>query len=273
LNLRQNTMASNQRMGSWHAYDIAVQRDLMVAVRDRVRLATDVYFPALGNVRAPGQFPAIVERTPYHKDSARFVSHARFFAQHGYAVLIQDVRGRGNSEGEWYPFAHEASDGYDTIEWAADQPWSSGKVGTMGTSYMAAVQSAAATLNPPHLSAMFITEGPSDYYSCSMRHNGALEQRFLIYAFHMALTSKEARANPVLRAALLDARSNLRYWLKRLPLKKGASPLRLLPAYEQWVLDLQTRALRDEYWQQRGYAIRDYYAEHSDVPTVYFGSW
>jgi hypothetical protein len=106
-----------------------------------------------------------------------------------------------------------------------------------------------------------------------MRHNGALEQRFLIYAFHMAVTSKEAEADRVLRLALLDARRNLAHWLRNLPLKSGASPLRLLPNYEQWALDIQTRANYDDYWRERGYAIREYYAEHADVPTVYFGAW
>ena len=266
-------MAVKERQGSWHAYDVAVERNVMVTARDGIRLATDIYFPSLDGARASGKFPAIVERTPYDKNSPRFVGHARFFAQLGYVVVVQDVRGRGESDGEWYPFAREAPDGYDTIEWAAGQPWCTGKVGTMGTSYMAAVQSAAATLNPPHLAAMFVTEGPSDYYSCSMRHNGALEQRFLFYAFHMAVTSREARAKPALRIALMEARNNLGYWLARLPLKKGVSPMRMLPSYEQWAIDLQTRAARTEYWLQHGYAIREYYAEHSDVPTVYFGAW
>jgi putative CocE/NonD family hydrolase len=266
-------MAERHYQGSWQEFDVVVECDVMVPMRDGIRLATDIYFPALSNKPARGPFPVLVERTPYDKDGTRFVLHARFFARHGYVVLVQDVRGRGNSEGEWYPFAREAPDGYDTIEWAAVQPWSDGKVGTMGTSYMAAVQSAAATLNPPHLKAMFVTEGPSDYYSCSMRQNGALEQRFLIYAFHMAVSSKEARANPALRMALLEARNNLGAWLSKLPLKKGASPLRLLPNYEQWAIDLQTHGDYDEYWQQRGYAIHDYYAEHADVPTVYFGAW
>jgi uncharacterized protein len=266
-------MAPRERLGSWHAYDVMVERDTMMLARDGVRLATDIYCPSSSGLAANGPFPALVERTPYDKDAARFVVTARYFAQHGYVVLMQDVRGRGHSEGEWYPFAHEAPDGYDTIEWAAAQSWCNGKVGTMGTSYMAAVQSAAATLNPPHLAAMFVTEGPSDYYSSSMRHNGALEQRFLIYAFHMAVTSKEARATPALRVALLEARNNISHWLRRFPLKQGASPLRMLPAYERWALDLQSRAIRDEYWHQQGYAIRDYYQQHADVPTIYFGSW
>src|SRR5438093_5644164 len=192
-------MSAHQYQGSWQAFEVQVKRDVRVPARDGIGLATDIYFPALHNGLAPGSFPVLVERTPYDKDATRFVLHARFFARHGYVVLVQDVRGRGNSAGEWYPFAHEAPDGYDTIEWAAAQPWCDGKVGTMGTSYMAAVQSAAATLNPPHLKAMFVTEGPSDYYSCSMRQNGALEQRFLIYAFHMAVT--RLRHSQVLRGA------------------------------------------------------------------------
>lgn len=266
-------MADHAYQGSAHCHGVVVERDVMVAMRDGTRLATDIYRPAAAGSPAPGRFPALIERTPYDKLSARFVLHARFFAEHGYVVAMQDVRGRGGSEGQWYAFAGEAPDGYDTIEWAAAQPWCTGKVGTMGTSYMAATQSAAATLDPPHLAAMFVTEGPSNYYACSMRHNGALEQRFLIYAFHMAVTSREARADPALRAALLEARNNLGKWLRRLPLKRGASPLRMLPSYEQWAIDLQTHSVYDEYWRQRGYAIQEYYAEHADVPTLYFGSW
>ena len=91
----------------------------MIPVRDGARFATDIYFPSSVGLRAPGRFPALVERTPYDKDAARFVLPARFFAQHGYVVLVQDVRGRGHSEGDWYPFAHEAPDGYDTIDWPA----------------------------------------------------------------------------------------------------------------------------------------------------------
>ena len=99
-------MTSTERQGSWHAYDVAVERDTMIPARDGVLLATDIYFPSSGGRPAPGPFPALVERTPYDKDAARFVLPARYFAQHGYVVLMQDVRGRGHSEGEWYPFAH-----------------------------------------------------------------------------------------------------------------------------------------------------------------------
>jgi uncharacterized protein len=111
-------MAQREREGSAHLFEVVVERDVMVAMRDGVRLATDIYRPARGGTLASGRFPVIIERTPYDKGAPRFVMPARFFAEHGYVVLMQDVRGRGGSEGEWYAFAREAPDGYDTIEWA-----------------------------------------------------------------------------------------------------------------------------------------------------------
>src|SRR5690242_8379342 len=117
-------MAERKREGSAHSFDVHIERDVMVAMRDGVCLATDIYRPAHAGAPVPGRFPVILERTPYDKGAPRFVIPARHFAEHGYAVLMQDVRGRGGSEGEWYAFAREAPDGYDTIEWAAAQPWS-----------------------------------------------------------------------------------------------------------------------------------------------------
>ena len=186
---------------------------------------------------------------------------------------IQDVRGRFASEGEWYAFAKEAPDGYDTVEWLAAQPWCNGSVGTMGDSYGGSDQSALATLNPPHLSTMVVAVGASNYYHCSMRQNGALEQRFMIYAFRMATTSKEALANPEIKAALDKAFAEVADWVKRAPLKRGASPLRLVPTYERWALDILQHGEYDDYWKQRGYAISEYYDQHADVPTLYLGGW
>ena len=143
----------------------------------------------------------ILKRTPYKKSAAEYVTHGIYFAKRGYICAIQDVRGRFTSEGEWYPFAKEAADGYDTVEWLAAQPWSDGQVGTMGGSYCGSDQSALATLNPPHLTTMIVAVGASNYYHCSMRQNGALEQRFMLYAFRMATTSKEALADPNLNSS------------------------------------------------------------------------
>ena len=188
--------------------------------------------------------------------------------------VFQDVRGRFASEGEWYAFAKEAPDGHDTVKWVGGQEWSNGKVGTMGDSYAGSDQSALATLNPPNLSTMIIAVGASSYFHSSMRHNGALEQRFLIYAFRMAMTSKEAEADPALKAALVREYSErLLKLVRRFPIGEGATILRRLPSYEQWAIDILTRSDFDEYWKQRGYAISEYYQEHADVPTLYLGGW
>jgi uncharacterized protein len=264
-------MDHTRTAGSAIEYDVIVQRDVPVLMRDGVRLAADLYLPARGNEPAPGPFPAVMERTPYDK-TAKF-AQGRYFARRGYVAVVQDVRGRFQSEGEWYPFAREAPDGYDSVEWAAAQPWCSGHVGTMGGSYCGSDQSALATLNPPHLSAMVVAVGTSNYHTSSLRHNGALELRFMVYAFRMATTSREALADPALKAALVADYERMDEWLSRTPYRKGASALRFLPTYEQWLLDILGEGDYNDYWQQRGYAIDHYYAEHAAVPTIYLGGW
>jgi putative CocE/NonD family hydrolase len=130
--------------------DFVREQDVAVPMRDGVVLRADVWRP-----RGPGPFPALVYRTPYGKRDA--LDGYGIFAravERGYAVVAQDVRGRYASEGEFYPYRNEGRDGYDTIEWAARQPWSSGAVGTFGLSYPGAVQWLAAVENPPHLKAM-----------------------------------------------------------------------------------------------------------------------
>lgn len=126
--------------------------DARVAMRDGVELSADVYLPA-----AAGAYPAILERTPYDNANPDLVETAGFFASHGYAFVAQDVRGRGDSDGLFVPFEREAEDGYDTIEWIAEQPWCNGTVAMMGASYAAFVQWVAAREQPPHLVTMVST--------------------------------------------------------------------------------------------------------------------
>jgi putative CocE/NonD family hydrolase len=258
-------------MASSIEYDVIVQRNVPVPVRDGVLLAADLYLPAQGGQPAPGPFPVVMERTPY--DKANKYGEGRYFARRGYVAVMQDVRGRFASEGEWYPFAKEAPDGYDSVEWAAAQPWCSGRVGTMGGSYCGSDQSALATLSPPHLAAMVVAVGTSNYHTSSLRQNGALELRFMVYAFRMATTSREALADPALKSALEADFARVGEWLSRLPYKKGSSALRFLPTYEQWLLDIHSEGDYNDYWRQRGYAIDQYYTEHADVPTIYLGGW
>ena len=265
---------TNGYEGSHQQYDVAVEKNVKAAMRDGVMLAADIYFPAAGDAVADRPLPTILERTPYNKSAPGQVTKGKYFARRGYVCVIQDVRGRFESEGEWYAFAREAPDGFDTVEWIAKQPWSDGKVGTMGGSYSGSDQSALATLNPAHLSTMIIDVGASSYFHSSMRHNGALEQRFMIYAFRMACTSKEADADPALKAALIKVfTEQVPDIVRNLPLREGATILSRLPSYERWAIDILTHGEYDDYWKQRGYAISEYYEEHADVPTLYLGGW
>ena len=166
-------------------YPVSVESNVAVKMRDGVVLRADIYRP-----RQDGRFPVLLQRTPYGKRGE--ADFGRTAAADGFVVVVQDTRGRYASEGEWYPFLHESDDGYDTVEWLAAQPWADGQVGTMGGSYCGSDQSALATLNPPHLKTMIVAVGASSYYHASMRQNGALELRFMIYAFRMATTSQAA---------------------------------------------------------------------------------
>jgi putative CocE/NonD family hydrolase len=131
-------------------------------MRDGVVLRADVHRPA-----HPGSFPVLVYRTPYGRTPAGGMSTVASAVARGYAVVVQDVRGRYDSEGDFEPYRHEGRDGFDTIEWAARQPWSDGRVGTFGLSYPGAVQWLAAVEDPPHLEAMvpaMTFSSPSNFF-------------------------------------------------------------------------------------------------------------
>lgn len=124
--------------------------DVAVPMRDGVTLRADVWRPS-----GDGRYPVLVYRTPYGKHAASAAhSTAQKAVPRGYAVVMQDVRGRYASDGDYQAYQQEGKDGYDTIEWAAAQPWSNGAVGTFGLSYPGAVQWLAAIEQPPHLKAM-----------------------------------------------------------------------------------------------------------------------
>jgi uncharacterized protein len=127
-----------------------VQKNVEIEMRDGVVLRADILLPS-----SNGKFPVLVYRTPYGKDHApkEWTTFDKAVAR-GYAVVIEDVRGRYASDGEFDAYKNEGRDGYDTIEWAAAEPWSNGIVGTFGLSYPGAVQWLAAVENPPHLKAM-----------------------------------------------------------------------------------------------------------------------
>ena len=137
-------------------------------MRDSVHLDTNVFHPA-----AAGRYPAILLRTPYGK-GADLSAGYRSFLDHGYAVVIQDVRGRYYSDGVFSPLLQEGPDGSDTLDWIARQPWSNGKVGMIGGSYLGIAQWKVALLNNPHLKAIFpAVSGDDDYFDRFYSPGGA----------------------------------------------------------------------------------------------------
>ncbi len=137
--------------------EVSVERGVPVPMRDGLALATDLYRP-----RGEGRFPVILVRTPYKKEMSEL--QGRFFARRGYVYAVQDCRGRFSSPGVWEPFVNESRDGYDTIEWLAAQPWSTGRVGMIGGSYLGWVQWWAARDRPPHLTTIIPNVSPPDPY-------------------------------------------------------------------------------------------------------------
>jgi putative CocE/NonD family hydrolase len=140
-------------------YKLRADFDQRVKMRDGVELSADVYRPD-----AAGRFPVILMRDPYNKGQmSKFWSdQIKYYVRHGYVCVCQDVRGRGESDGRFTPWHQEGPDGYDSVEWCAAQPWSSGKVGMLGASYPAYAAWLAAAQTPPHLAAMVVIASPSD---------------------------------------------------------------------------------------------------------------
>jgi putative CocE/NonD family hydrolase len=130
--------------------EFVLRQNVAVPMRDGILLRADILLPS-----ATGRFPTLVYRTPYNKEDAlKDYTTFHHAVERGYAVVVEDVRGRYASAGDFAAYESEGHDGYDTIEWAARQPWSNGNVGTFGLSYPGAVQWLAAVESPPHLKAM-----------------------------------------------------------------------------------------------------------------------
>jgi len=254
----------------------AVQADLgvMVETRDGTRLATDVYRPADPDTHDPidEPRPVLLDRTPYDRTGGR-LRHGQWYASRGYVVAIQDVRGRFDSEGEFYIHRHEARDGADTVEWLADQPYCDGRVATLGTSYGAWVQNALATQDPDGLAGMFVNMGGANGRTKTFRHNGAFEQRWLSWAFTLgAGFAHESLADPGVQQVFADV--DVREVLRDGPIERGETALAELPHYEEWAFRImEDGSASEDFWRNPGVNFERYYEESADVPTVYSGGW
>ncbi|MGH9377483.1 MAG: CocE/NonD family hydrolase [Terriglobia bacterium] len=242
--------------------NVIIQQNAPVRMRDGVVLRADIYRPD-----ASGAFPVLLERTPYNK--ANEVETAYNAAGHGYIVIIQDCRGRYASEGEWYTFKHESADGYDTVEWAAKLPYSNGKVGMFGGSYVGATQMLAAIAHPPHLAGIFPTVTASNYHRNWTYQGGAFTQWFdESWAAGLAQNTLDRRV-----AQATDAMN----YAKTLPLDHfslfpapatlGMSGLEgLAPYYLDWL----RHPNYDAYWKQ--WSIEADYSRIR-VPAFHIGGW
>jgi putative CocE/NonD family hydrolase len=253
-------------------YEVHVLKDVMVPMRDGVSLCTDIYLPAIDGRPIDRAWPVLMQRTPYNKEGGNIINEATYFCQRGYAVVLQDNRGRYKSEGHFHKYTQDANDGFDCVGWVAQQPWSNGTTGTFGTSYGAHTQGAMASMNPPNLSTMVVDCGAfSNAYMSSARHNGAFELRQIAWAIAQAKVSKEAAENPVVAKYLESVTQE--EWLQRLPWRKGHSPLKWTPAYEEYILEEWSRGEYDDYWKQPGLAGELYYDQWSDIPQLHSGGW
>ena len=249
-------------------------RNIMVPMRDGVRLATDVYRPASedGDL-LPGPFPVIVDRTPYEKVPRALRNAPEYFAQRGYVFVFQDARGHGDSEGEYYLYTSEGRDGADCLEWVVGQPWCNGRVGTSGFSHDAATQNAIAREASPHLSAMFPAFCSSNYHNDVAGHGGAqrLSHNFVYTVMH-ALLDKRAKASPDITAGLLRVQQNMYSWFSAHP-EKHKRLFRDVPNALQWYDDWLAHPDLDEYWKQNAYYFEESYDQYPDVPAYFMGGF
>jgi uncharacterized protein len=235
-----------------------VERGVAVPMRDGVKLIADVYLPP-----GKGPWPVILIRTPYNRAAGQ--GAAQPFRAH-YAVVIQDTRGRYESGGEFTPFLPEVTDGYDTVEWTASQPWSNGKVGMTGGSYVGIVQVLAAIARPPHLQAIFPIVTPSDFYGDTVYTGGALRQElFQGWMSLMAATAKPASSS----TAGFDPSKLGDLW-KHLPLSDPAPVEPGGPAYVRAWQTALAHPYRDPFWDP--ICVPAHFHE-VQAPAFFVGGW
>ncbi len=267
------------------ALDVMMQRNVMVTMRDGVRLATDVHRPAREGQPLPGPFPVLVERTPYDKAGTRAsdctaaepvpisrVKVAEYFVRRGYAVVLQDCRGRFASEGVFTKYLGEANDGFDTLAWIRAQSWCSGQIGTTGLSYCAHTQTALAALRPPGLTAMFLDCGGfANAYRGGIRHGGAFELKQATWAYRNAGVALANSGNQLALAA--HRAEDIGEWFRAMPWKRGHSPLRWAPEYESYLFDQWERGTFDDYWRTPELYAAGHYDTFAGIPTMLMCGW
>ena len=253
-------------------YSIKAEFNVPVKMRDGATLYADIFRPD-----AEGKFPALITRTPYDKSSPQNRTGTLDVvraAMSGYAAVVQDVRGRYTSDGDFYTFVNEINDGYDSIEWLAAQPWSTGKVGTFGISYVGATQWLAAKSKPPSLTAIAPGFTAHDYHEGWAWQGGAFELGFNLSWAIGALAganwgklSQQLNLGPDDLDKLIAEKDALCGGFSHLPMQdmphlEGG----LAPYYYDWLAHSEY----DDYWKQ--VCIAESHSEIA-IPAFNVGGW
>lgn len=245
---------------------VTVQRNVPCTMRDGVVLYADIYRPDVSPYKP---LPVLIMRQPYGKTLASTVTYAHptWFARHGYMVVIQDVRGRGESEGKFHPFVQEIEDGYVTVEWAANLPGSNGRVGMYGFSYQGFTQWAAVASRPPHLRAVAPAMTAADLYHGWFYPHGRFSIGFhLPWAAQLARDEARRIGQPEMEERLSEIMRDCRRLLYHLPLRDIPELYELAPYYQEWIEHFEY----DTYWAERDLisALQEYC-----VPTFQIAGW
>ena len=234
--------------------------DLKCPMRDGVNLATDVFMPTEG-----GPFPTVLIRSPYDRgaEGTYTVPTAVSLAQRGYAVVAQDVRGRYDSDGDWYPFVNEANDGQDALDWVARQPWCSGVIGMSGGSYHGLAQWQAAQGGSPHLVALVPRVAYSNAYHNWVYTGGAFQ-----LAFNLSWSISNSTRTGRRQYMWLPDEMNLSTLMWHLPLKTSDEAAgRDIRHWKDWV----SHPSYDDYWRSMR-PVDEHYQE-MQVPSYGMTGW
>lgn len=242
-------------------YQVVEQLGVLVPMRDGVDLSVDIYAPT-----ESGRLPAILTSTPYDNNGSR--EGAQWFAERGYVVVAADVRGRYDSEGQWDPFgAKHKTDGYDLVEWIADQPWSTGKVGMIGGSYLGWTQWWTASTAPPHLAAIAPKVAPPDPFWNLPYQHGVLVAGWMLDWAAMMSGRTQQKAGP----GGYDGWSEKRQDPPHTPYVEinESRGLQAAPWFEKWYRQNKSS---DPYWSGISYQSSESYSRIT-VPSLSFTGW
>jgi len=247
-------------------HGVRLERGVLCRLSDGVELVSDHYYPP-----TPGQSPTLLMRQPYGRDIASTVvyAHPVWFARHGYNVVIQDVRGRGDSGGAFYPFRHEGRDGAETIAWLRTRAESNGRIGMYGFSYQGITQLLAAVQRPEGLECIAPGMTAHDLYNGWFYHHGALR---LASALGWGLQILKADAR---RLQLHEASDRLEQSWAHLATQSSYLPFRDHPALHgkglpQYVVDWFDHSEPDEYWTSLDISQA---VEHIRIPALHIAGW